>query len=362
MAELKRTLGLFDTFGLVISAVVGAGIYAVTGVASRIAGPSLIVSVLVAGLVAALTSMSVAHLVRAFPREGGEYEYGYKTLSPFAGFLSGWMWNINKILADGAVALAFATYLSIFFPGVPTQPIAVGIIAVVTVINYAGIRTAGTAVDVLSVATLSILFAFVGMGSFYIHLANFRPFVPFGIEGTLRASAIMFFAYVGFARPIYLVEEIKDPTRNVPRGIFIGLAVSTVFYLLVTFVAIGLAGSPALGGSSSPLATAISSTNISWMTTLIAIGALIATFSVLLSDNVGLSRMMFAMGRRGDYPRWLGDIDKASRLPRKAIVVCGLLTVLFVLVISFVNLIQIAIETLLFYHPAMCRSILRRLI
>src|SRR5437762_13867163 len=98
MAALKRTLGLFDTFSLVISAVVGAGIFAVTGVASRVAGPSLIVSVFIAGFVAALTSMSIAQLVRAFPTEGGEYEYGYKTLSPFAGFLSGWMWNLNKVL------------------------------------------------------------------------------------------------------------------------------------------------------------------------------------------------------------------------------------------------------------------------
>ena len=260
MPSLQRALGLFDTFGLVIGAVVGAGIYAVTGVASRAAGPSLILSVLAAGAVAALTAISITQLSAAFPREGGEYEFGYKTISPFAGFLSGWIWNINKVLADAAVALAFATYLSVFLPVVPAQPVAVAVIALVTLINYAGVKTAGKVVDLLSIATLAILFLFVLGGSFFIRPANFQPFAPHGAVGMLRAAAVMFFAYVGFSRPIYLVEEIKNPARNVPLGIFLGLAVSTVFYLLVTFVAVGLGGSAATGsagvaGSPAPSAT-----------------------------------------------------------------------------------------------------------
>ena len=349
MAELKRTLGLFDTFSLVISAVVGAGIFAVTGFASRVAGPSLIVSVVIAGAVAVLTSMSIAQLVRRFPKEGGEYEYAYKTLSPFIGFLSGWMWTINKVTADGAVALAFATYLSLFLAGVPTQAVALGIIALVTLINYSGVRTAGNAIDLLVIVNLSILTLFIVIGAFFFRSANFEPFAPFGLEGTLRASAIIFFAYVGFARPIYLVEEIREPTRNVPRGMYLGLAVSIVFYSLITSAAIGLVGSPALGGSESPLATAIGATQIAWAPTLIAVGALFATFSVLLSDNVGLSRMLFAMGRRGDYPRWLGHVDERSRSPRRAIAVTGALTATFVLIVSFVDLVQTASFFILVY-------------
>src|SRR6266581_780507 len=171
MTELKRTLGLFDTFSLVISAVVGAGIF-------EVAGPSLIVSVVIAGMVAMLTSISIAQLVRAFPTEGGEYEYGYKTLSPFAGFLSGWMWNLNKVLADGAVALAFATYLSVLLPAIPARAVAIAIIVIVTLINYSGIRTAGTAIDLLVIANLSILTAFVMIGARFVHSSNFQPFDP----------------------------------------------------------------------------------------------------------------------------------------------------------------------------------------
>jgi len=206
MTELKRTLGLFDTFCLVISAVVGAGIFAVTGVVSQVAGPALIISVIVAGIIAAFTASSIAQLVRAFPTEGGEYEYAYKTLSPFAGFLSGWMWNLNKVMADGAVALAFATYLSTIFPGLPAQAVAIGIIVLVTLINYSDVRVAGTIIDSLVIANLTILSIFIIVGSFYISPANFQPFAPFVVSGILEASALIFFAYVGSGRPIYLVE------------------------------------------------------------------------------------------------------------------------------------------------------------
>src|SRR5207249_5993829 len=139
----------------------------------------------------------------------------------------------------------------------------IGIIGLVTIINYSDVRVAGTIIDWLVIANLTILFTFIIVGSFYIKPANFQPFAPFGVSGILQASALIFFAYVGFARPIYLVEEIKDPERNVPRGMYVGLATSMIFYLLITTVAVGLAGSDALGKSSSPLATAISFTNIS---------------------------------------------------------------------------------------------------
>ncbi len=360
MPELKRELGLFDTFALVISAVVGAGIYAVTGVASQVAGPSLIASVLLAGVVAILTSMSIVQLVRAFPRTGGEYEYAYKTLSPFAGFLSGWMWTLNKVMADGAISLTFATYLALLLPSLlPAQAIAIVIVALVTLVNYSGVRIVGNVIDALVIATLSILSIFTIIGFFHIKPSNFQPFTPFGTLGILQASALIFFAYVGFARPIYLVEEIKDPERNVPRGMYVGLATSMIFYLLITTVAVGLAGSDALGKSSSPLATAISYTNFSWAPILVGVGALIATFSVLQSDNVGLSRMIFAMGRRGDYPKTLGQVEQHSRLPRRAIVLTGILTIVSLSILSFGNLVRSASFFILVYFALANLSSLR---
>jgi len=348
MVKLRRTLGLFDTVSLSLGAIIGAGIFVITGAASQIAGPSLIISITIAGTIAALTAISVSQLVKAFPKEGGEYEYGYKTLSPFLGFLSGWIWSLNKIVADSVIALGFATYASLFLP-FPIQTIAVAIIAIVTIINYFGIRTTGTLIDLLVIIKISILLFFILLGIFYIKPSNFIPFSPHGMTGILQASAIMFFAYVGFVRPIYVVEEIRKPKENVPKGIFLGLIIAAIIYFIVTFVAVGLVGSNALGSTDSPLASAISITNFPQAVSIITFGAIIATFSVLLGDVLGLSRMIFAMGRRGDYPKWFGHIEKFSQTPRRAVLFTGLVIGVPTLIFNLRSLIQVASFLILVY-------------
>jgi len=358
MVKLKRTLGLFDTVSLSLGAIIGAGIFVITGAASQIAGPSLIISIIIAGILAALTAISVSQLVKAFPKEGGEYEYGYKTLSPFLGFLSGWIWSLNKIVTDSVIALGFATYASLFLP-FPIQTIAVAIIAIVTIVNYFGIRTTGTLIDLLVIIKIIILFFFIFLGIFYIKPSNFIPFSPHGMTGILQVSAIMFFAYVGFVRPIYVVEEIKKPKKNVPKGIFLGLIIAAIIYLLVTFVAIGLVGSNVLGSTDSPLASAISITNFPQAVSIITFGAIIATFSVLLGDVLGLSRMIFAMGRRGDYPKWFGHIEKFSQAPRRAVLFTGLVIGVPTLIFNLRSLIQVASFLILVYFAFMNLSAIK---
>ncbi|MBI3413479.1 MAG: amino acid permease [Candidatus Aenigmarchaeota archaeon] len=340
---------MFDTISLSIGAIVGAGIFVLTGLASQVAGPALILSVLIASFVATLTAISISNLVRAFPKEGGEYEYGYKILSPFAGFISGWMWTLNKMVAGGVLVLGFATYLSAFFPFIPLKETAVTLIGLVTLINHRGVRTIGTAIDFLVILKLSILIFFIVLGSLFIKADNFFPFAPQGVGGVLHAAAIIFFAYVGFARPVYLVEEIKNPRKNIPKGIFLGLSISTVIYLLVTIVAIGLVGSSSLARTDSPLAIAIASTNVNWAPNLIVLGGLIATFSVLLDDNLALSRMIFAIGRKGDYPKWFAKIEKKSRAPRRAILATGMITAILTFLFDLRQLAEVASFLILTY-------------
>jgi len=352
MAKLKRILGLFDTVSLSLGAIIGAGIFVITGIASQVAGPSFIISIIIAGIIATLTAISVSQLVKAFPIEGGEYEYGYKTLSPFLGFLNGWVWTLNKIVIDSVIALGFATYASLFLP-LPIQIIAVVIVAIVTIINYFGIQTTGNLIGLLVIIKISILLFFIFLGVFYIKPSNFFPFSPYGINGILQASAIMFFAYIGFIRPIYVIEEVKNPKKNVPKGIFLGLIISVIIYFLVAFVAIGLIGSNALGSTDSPLASAISVTKFPQAVSAIVFGAIIATFSVLLGDVLGLSRMIFAMGRRGDYPKWFAHIEKFSKTPRRAVIFSGLIIGIPTLLFDLRSLIQVASFLILLYFAFM---------
>jgi len=348
MPKLKRSLNLFDVVSLAIGAIIGAGVFVLTGLASQVAGPALLVSILLGCIAASLTAISISKLVLAFPKEGGEYEYGCKTLSKFAGFISGWMWTLNKLVAAGVISLGFATYFALLIPSSSLKLTALIIIGLVTIINYCGIRKAGTLIDILVISKLAILFLFIILGLPYVKPSNFLPFAPNGIKGILEAAGIFFFAYVGFARPVYLVEEIKNPKKNVPRGIFFGLLISTIIYATVSFVAIGLVGTNVLGSSNSPLEKAISITGFSWAPILITIGALIATFSVLLDDNLGLSRMIFSMGRKGDYPKYFGQVNK-NNVPGKAIILTGIIGVLVILFFDLRSLAETASFFILLY-------------
>jgi APA family basic amino acid/polyamine antiporter len=348
MVELKRALGLLDTVLLSLGATIGAGIFVVTGFASQIAGPSLIISVILAGIVAALTGVSASQLVKAFPIEGGEYEYAYRTLTPFLAFLSGWMWCLNKIVMDSVIALGFSTYASLFLP-IHVKALAMLVVASATAINYIGISTTSKTINLLTIVKLSILFLFILVGILNVKMSNYSPFFPNGISGMLQAAAIIFFAYVGFIRPIYVVEEVKEPERIVPRGMFLGLLISIFVYSFVTFVAIGLVGSKGLGSTDSPLALAISSISFPFGVQLIISGAMLATYSVLIGDLLGLSRMLFAMGRKGDLPRWFGTVEKYSQNPRSAVLFSGLAIGILSLLFDLRGLVQVASFLILVY-------------
>jgi len=348
VAKLKRTLGLFDTVSLSLGSIIGAGIFVLIGAATQMAGPALIISIVIAASIAALNGISVLQLIKKFPKEGGQYEFGYKTVSPLFGFLSGWIWNLSKIITDSVIALGFATYASFFLP-LPAQVLGAAMVVLVTAINYFGIRTTGSIINLLVVIKVGVLLFFVFLGIFYIKPSNFFPFAPHGVSGILQASALMFFAYIGFVRPIYVVEEVKAPEINVPRGTFVGLILSLAIYLLVIGVAIGLVGPNVLGSTDSPMASAISATGFPHSVSIIAFGAIIATFSVLLGDVLGLSRMIFSMSRRGDYPKWFARVEESSKTPRRAVLFSGLLIGFSTLFFDLRSLAQVASFLILIY-------------
>ena len=143
---------------------------------------------------------------------------------------------------------------------------------------------------------------FIAIGLGFVRPGTFTPFAPEGSAGILSGAALIFFAYTGFARVTIMAEEVKDPEKTIPRSIYLALGISTVIYLLVSIVAVGLAGAPALAHSGSPLADAIGITGNSGAVLVISLGAMIATASVLLTTIMGISRIVFSMARSSDLP------------------------------------------------------------
>ena len=348
--HLKREIGLFDATALGIGAIIGSGIFIVTGIVAGIAGPAMIISIIIAGVIAVFSAMSIAELGAYLPEEGGTYAYAQKLISPFAGFIAGWIWIFSNIFVGAAVSLGFAQYFVTLFPPVPVKVIAVTICLIFLIVNYLGLKGSILFNNILVMAKILILLFFVAFGLGFLRPGTFTPFAPEGSMGILSGAALIFFAYTGFARVTIMAEEVKDPEKTIPRSIYLALAISTAVYLLVSVVAVGLAGTPALAHSGSPLADAIGVTGNSGAVMVIALGAMIATASVLLTTIMGISRIVFSMARSNDLPGVFGIIHPRFSTPHYAIAVTGACMVAALLLADLTLVVSVSTFAMLLYY------------
>jgi APA family basic amino acid/polyamine antiporter len=346
---LKRTIGLWSAVAINVGAIIGGGIFVVTGIAAGYAGSAMIISMIIAGLIAFLTASSLAKLTAWQPVEGGSYEYGRQLISPFAGFLSGWMWLVANTFTGAAVSLGFAAYLASAVPGIPTNLVAAAMCLVFTGLNLVGAKQSASVNNVFVAIKLLILVFFVIFGAFNANLANFAPFTPVS-SGVLYATFFIFFAYGGFARVSVVAEEIKDAKRNVPRAMLLSLGISMLVYVLVGLVAVGLLGAPGLAASKSPLSSAIGVTGSPLAVELVAIGGLVATASVLLTAILGVSRMAYSMARREDLPTSLATLHSRFHVPSYSIIGTGVLMAALVLFVDLTQVVAISTFALVFTY------------
>ncbi|MDD1769708.1 MAG: APC family permease [Methanomassiliicoccales archaeon] len=329
MPGLKAELGFFDAFSIGVGAIIGAGIFVVTGVAAGLAGPALLISLLIAALVSAFTAFSFAELAYYIPKEGGGFEFAHELVSPLGGFIAGWAWIVANIVTGAVVALGFASYLALYIP-LPVNLIAAVTVVALTAVNYIGVKESGRLNDVLVIFKLGVLVIFVVMGLGLVKTSNFTPFFTNGAGGVMEGAALIFFAYSGFGRVAMVSEEVKDPKRTVPKATLLSVLVATVVYVVVAFVAIGLVGADALAGSGSPLATAAIPEG-SGAVALVTLAGLAATMSVLLTTLLGVSRISYAMAKTKDLPKALAKINPRTQVPGIAIVAFGGLTAILAL-------------------------------
>jgi len=199
-------------------------------------------------------------------------------------------------------------------------------------------------------AKILILLFLIAFGLGFLRPGNFTPFAPDGSMGILSGAALIFFAYTGFARVTIMAEEVKDPEKTIPCSIFLALGISTVIYLLVSIVAVGLAGAPALALSGSPLAGAIGMTGNSGTVMVISLGAMIATASVLLTTIMGISRVVFSMARSNDLPLLFGRIHSRFSTPHYAIVITGACMIAAILLADLTLVVSVSTFAMLLYY------------
>jgi len=349
-AGLRRELGLADAVAIGLGAIVGAGLFVVTGVAAGVAGPAFLVGLILAALVAACNALSSAQLAATFPQSGGTYEYGYRLLHPLAGFTAGWMFLVSKLAAAGTVAIGFGGYLQGVLPVVPERLAAVAAILVLAAVNYLGVKKAGRLNMLIVSITLGALVLFVALGASSFSVTNLQPFSPAGWRGVMESAALLFFAYTGYARLATLGEEVREPRRTIPRAILTSLGIAALVYALVSLVAVGAAGAPALAATSAPLEQAALRFCVPEAAIVVAVGATTAMLGVLLSQILGISRMLYAMARRGDLPALLAHVHPRHHVPAYAILLTAVVALLVAVFGSIQVVVSAAAFTILVYY------------
>jgi basic amino acid/polyamine antiporter, APA family len=332
MAELTRSLGFWGATGIGIGAIIGTGIFVLIGVAAGIAGPAVILSFIIAGFVALLTGLSTAELSSFIHESGGSYIYTTKAFGQFPGFVVGWMKSFDYIVGASAVSVGFAAYFA-YFVGIPATMATLVIVAtiwplILMLLNIKGIQEASWTNNLLVALKILALLLFIVVGASALissgDYSNYHPFFPYGFSGVMSGAAIIFFAFIGFNTIAVMAEEIKDPEKNVPRAILFAFAVSTLIYIAVAIVAVGIVNWEALGSSSAPLEFALKTvTDNIFILQFLAISALFATTSVIMASIMGGSRALFAMARQGVLPNVLSTISRRN-VPVYTIVICGL--------------------------------------
>ena len=318
--QLKRVIGLSGAMMMGLGSIIGTGVFVSLGIGVGIAGPSVLLAIVLAAGVAMCNGLSSAQLAANHPVSGGTYEYGHRWLNPSLGFTAGWMFLCAKSASAATAALGFAGYIAHATGMGASLPLAVGVVVLVAVIALSGIERSNRVNIVIVSIVILALMIFVGTGfsSAVKNKAAFQPLFDGGkLTDLLQATALMFVAFTGYGRIATLGEEVAEPRRTIPRAVIVTLLISMALYLLVAFVGIGVNAFENLDGS---LALASKSVSNAALPTVMLVGATVAMVSVLLNLVLGLSRVVLAMGRRGDLPKATARISESTSVPAVATV------------------------------------------
>ncbi|HEY0120115.1 MAG TPA: APC family permease [Cellulomonas sp.] len=347
-AQLARRLGTGDAVVVGLASMLGAGVFVVLGPASAAAGGAVLVSVVIAGLVAWANATSTAQLAAAMPTSGGNYAFGRARLGRWPGFVAGWGFVAGKTASCAAMATTVATYL---VPGAWRRPVGALVVVVLVAVNLLGVQRTARVARVLLVCVLVVLLALVVAGLVHGDPARALPSgpVPGGLRGVLQGAALVFFAFAGYARVATLGEEVREPRTTIPRAILVALAATAVVYLAVGVAVLAVLGPGATAGSSAPLADAAAAT-APWLVPAVRAAAVVAASGSLLVLLAGVSRTAFAMARDRELPAPLARVGQRHAVPWVAESAIGVVVVVLTLTTDLTGVIAFSSLGVLVYY------------
>ncbi|MBU6373055.1 MAG: amino acid permease [Alphaproteobacteria bacterium] len=352
--ELKRTLGPLNLVSLGVGAIIGAGIFVMTGqAAADFAGPAVMLSFIVAGFACAFAGLCYAELASTMPVSGSAYSYSYVTLGEVFAWSMGWLLLLEYGVAASTVAVGWSGYVvsflkdfGILVPQTMAQSTVqlvdgklevlpqINLIAslgilIVTGLLVVGVSESAQVNNIIVLIKVAVLLAFIAIGFTYVNPANWQPFIPentggfhYGWEGVLRAASIIFFAYVGFEAVSTAAGEARNPQKDIPVGILGSLFICTIIYMAVAAVMTGVVPYKQLG-VPDPIAVAVDAMGLPWFSFLVKIGAITGLSSVMLVLCYAQTRVFYQMSKDGLLPQVFSRVHPQFRTPASGTVVLG---------------------------------------
>jgi basic amino acid/polyamine antiporter, APA family len=377
---LKRELGLWSLVGLGVGGIIGSGVFALAGVMGQVAGPSFILAVILVGGIASLLAIIYAELGSAFPISGGPYSIPRMALGDGTGFVMGWGYFLYAFIGTAAIIDIFIGYAGFYIPGLANgftlTPLGIGIAVVAlwvfTAINYFGIKWGGLFGIVTTIGKLAPLLIFAVVGLSLINFSNFSPFFTFGWSGIALAMAFEFWAFTGFEAVVIPSEEVKSPSRTIPRAMLITMGVVIGVYVLISVAFTGLINWSGLGlsagnwgglGTTTPLADVSKAAGFAILAAVVTIGAIFSTAGAGGNWVLFQARIPHAMARDGLFWNKMGKVHSKYGTPFLALIFASALTmVIQILIPNFPSVALLAsITTLIPYAAAaVALPVLRR--
>jgi APA family basic amino acid/polyamine antiporter len=358
--DLNPTLGQIHLIALGIGAIIGAGIFVITGhAAASYAGPGVVISFAIAGLGCLFAGLCYAEYASMIPVAGSAYTYTYATMGRFMAWFIGWNLVLEYLAAGSTVAVGWSGYFEDFMtkqlhlaipPALTGAPFAVHgfhdfvltgayfnlpaviLIAAVTTLLIIGVHLSANFNNLMVAIKLCIIVLVIAAGLPYVVHANQTPFIPpntgtfgqFGWTGVFRATGVIFFAYIGFDAVSVAAQEAKNPKRDVPIGILGSLVICTVLYMLMSYVLTGLASYKTLN-VTHPVSMAVESIPATaWLGPIVNVGAIVGLASVVLVLLLGQSRIFYAMSKDGMIPPLFGEIHPKFKTPWRGSIITGI--------------------------------------
>jgi APA family basic amino acid/polyamine antiporter len=340
---MNKVLGTFGLTMLGIGCIIGTGIFVLTGVAAAdYSGPALVISFVIAAIACACAALCYSEFAAMVPVAGSAYTYGYIALGEFWAWIIGWDLILEYAFAIGAVAIGWSGYFTNILTnlgwalpmaltkapyegGIVNLP-AMVIIGIVSWINIVGVRQSSLVNNVIVAIKLVVVFLFIALGFGHVNPANWEPFMPYGWSGVFSGASVIFFAYIGFDAVSTAAEEVKDPQKDLPRGIILSLIICTVLYIVVSGILTGMVPYLEFKGQAAPVAFALQQVGYHWGAAVVSVGAICGLTSVLLVMLFGQSRILFVMSRDGLLPGIFGHIHQKYKTPARSSCIIGIIT------------------------------------